>query len=216
VIRTTVIVVCLLLVSVAALAQAASPAETSHGGRKDAQATAPAHEGSGHGKEETETTFGIPTWIFKLANMLLFIGLLVYFLRKPVVEAFRARRESVRAAVAEARARSEKADQLAADIQKRLSQIEQEVAAIRERAEQEGERQKSELLAAAEAEGQKILQSARTEVDNRLKNARHELTELAGDLAIERAEQILRKTITEADQQKMFKESLGEIGEVRS
>lgn len=215
-IRTTVIVVCLMLVSVAALAQTAPTGETSHGGKKDAQATAAAHEGSGQGKEEPETTFGIPTWIFKLANMLLFIGLLVHFLRKPVAEAFRARRESVRTAVTEARTRGEKADQLAADIQKRLSQIEQEVAAIREHAEQEGERQKRELLAAAEAEGQKILQSARTEVDNRLKSARHELTELAGELAIERAEQILRKTITEADQQKMFKESLGEIGEVRS
>ena len=75
-----------------------------------------------------------------------------------------------------------------------------------------GRGQKRELIAAAEAEAQKILANARTEVDNRLKSARHELTEYAGRLAAERAEQILRETVTDSDQQKLFQESLREVG----
>ncbi len=102
------------------------------------------------------------------------------------------------------------------DIQARLTQLEDELRAIRERAELEGERQKRELIAAAEAEAARILQNARSEVDSRLKHARHELTEYAGQLATERAEQILRERITPDDQAKLFKESLKQVEEVQS
>ena len=53
-------------------------------------------------------------------------------------------------------------------------------------------------------------------MDNRLKHARSELTEFAGELASRRAEEILRERITPEDQAKLFKESLKEVGEVRS
>ena len=72
------------------------------------------------------------------------------------------------------------------------------------------------MIAAAEAEAQKILQSARNEVDNRLKRARHELTEYAGELATQRAEQILREKVTDNDRERLFDESVREVAEARS
>jgi F-type H+-transporting ATPase subunit b len=210
------IILMLLVVSTVARAETAKTGEIAHGGEKDAHAIAHPNEGNGEGKDEPETTWGIPTWIFKLANMVVFIGVLVYFLKSPVAAAFRARHESVRAAAEEAKARRKKSDDLAADMQARLGQIEQEVAAIVERARQEGERQRAELVAAAEAESQKILLAAKNEVENRLKAARSELTQYAGELAADRAEQILKTSITEGDQKKLFHDSLAQINEVRS
>ncbi|HXH42098.1 MAG TPA: ATP synthase F0 subunit B, partial [Thermoanaerobaculia bacterium] len=127
-----------------------------------------------------------------------------------------ARSVQIRTDAEEARARRAKADQLAADIQARLTQIENDVRAIQERAQAEGEKQKRELIEAAEAEAQRILQSARNEVDNRLKRARHELTEYAGELATQRAEQILRETVTDKDRERLFDESLREVAEAQS
>ena len=171
----------------------------------------------GHGeKHEEKKYFGIPAWILKIANMILFIGALVWFAKGPVRNAFAERSAAIRLAADEARERRVKADQMASDIQARLSAIEAEVRAIHERAAVEGERQKRELIAAAEAESQKILNTARTEVDNRLKHARTELTEYAGQLAAERAEQILREQINEQDQKKLFQESLQQVGEVQA
>jgi F-type H+-transporting ATPase subunit b len=170
-------------------------------------------EGAAAGAEHHEKTyFGIPGWILKIANMVLFIAMLVYLAGGPVKRAFAERSAAIRRAADEARERRDKADRMAGDIQARLSAIEAEVRAIHERAQAEGERQKRELIAAAEAESQKILANARNEVDNRLKHARTELTEFAGQLASERAEQILREQMTEADQQKLFRESLREVG----
>lgn len=158
-----------------------------------------------------KTYFGIPAWILKTANMLLFIGVLVYFVGGPVKRAFAERTEAIRVASVEAAERREKADRMAGEIQARLAAIEAEVRAIHERAATEGERQKRELVAAAEVESQKMLATARNEVENRLKHARTELTEFAGQLASERAEAILRETITEQDQKNLFQESLREV-----
>jgi F-type H+-transporting ATPase subunit b len=164
-----------------------------------------------------EVYFGfIPGWVLKLLNMALFIGLLVFLVGGPVKKAFAARSQAIRAEAEEAKSRRAKADQMAGDIQNRLTQIEQEIVAIRQRAEAEGERQRRELVTAAEAEAAKILQSARNEVDNRLKHAREELTQYAGQLASERAEQILRERMTDGDRTKLFNDSLKEIEVARS
>jgi F-type H+-transporting ATPase subunit b len=165
------------------------------------------------GEHHEKVYFGfLPAWVLKLLNMVLFFGILAYFIGGPLKRALAARNAQVRQEAEEARARRAKADQLAGDIQARLTQIEQEVQAIHERARIEGERQKTELLAAAEAEAAKILQAARNEVDNRLKHARKELTEYAAELAAERAESILREKITPEDQKKLFGESVAEVG----
>jgi F-type H+-transporting ATPase subunit b len=169
-----------------------------------------------HGETEHHETpkfLGIPTWIFKLVNLIAFLGVLWYFLAGPLKKAFAERHEKVRAEAEEARARRAKADQLASDIEARLAQIENDVRSIRERAQADGERQKRELIAAAEAEAKKILQAARSEVDNRVKHARKELTEYAGQLASDRAEQILREKITDEDRKKLFADSVREVGQ---
>lgn len=207
----------LLVLAPVVVAQSDVPHDTTgatraHAAESESHAVAhpdePPHEDGDHTEK---TYFGIPGWVLKIANMVFFIGLLVWLAGGPVKRAFRERGEAIRRANEEARERRVRADQMANEIQARLAAIEAEVRAIHERAEAEGERQRRELVAAAEAESQKILQNARTEVENRLKHARTELTEFAGQLASERAEAILRENITEQDQAKLFQESLREV-----
>ncbi|HEX2062764.1 MAG TPA: ATP synthase F0 subunit B [Thermoanaerobaculia bacterium] len=209
----------LLIITPALFAQVdQSGGSAAHGAASEAhEETHGEQAAGGHGeKHEEKLYFGfMPGWILKTLNMIAFVGVLVWLARGPVRKAFAERSEAIRRANEEARERRVKADQMASDIQARLAAIEAEVRAIHERAQSEGERQKRELVAAAEAESQKILTAARTEVDNRLKHARSELTEYAGQLAAERAEQILREKINEQDQKKLFQESLREVSEVR-
>ncbi|HEX9983474.1 MAG TPA: ATP synthase F0 subunit B [Thermoanaerobaculia bacterium] len=215
--RRLLLILAFLLIPAYAFAQHdTTGASAAHGAETEAHEAAHPDEAphTGGGGHAEKTYFGIPGWILKLANMLLFIGVLVYFIGGPVKKAFRERGEAIRRAADEARERREKADRIASDIQARLGQIEQEVVAIRERAVAEGERQKREMIAAAEAEAAKILDSARNDVENRIKNARHDLAKYAGQLASDRAEAILRERMTDTDQQKLFQESVRELGEV--
>lgn len=169
--------------------------------------------GEDHGGEahETQTYLGIPAWVLKLLNLILFIGLLWWLLAGPIGKGLAARREKIRADLAQAAERRQKADRLAADIQERLDSIEKEVGSILRRAEEEGERQKSEMIAAAEAEAAKLLATARSAVDAQLKAARQELTEYAGQLASERALSILETQMTDADRKKAFAEGLENV-----
>lgn len=162
---------------------------------------------------ESAKWLGMPAWIFKAVNLILFGWLLWKLLAAPVRKAFADRHDKVRSEAEEARARRTKADQLAADIEARLRQIEADIQSIRERAAADGERQKQEMIAAAEAEAQKIRQAARHEVENRVKHARQELTEYAGKLASDRAEQLLRQAITDDDKKKLFAQSVHEVSQ---
>ncbi|HVR42955.1 MAG TPA: ATP synthase F0 subunit B [Thermoanaerobaculia bacterium] len=166
---------------------------------------------AGEARHEEQTYFGIPAWILKLLNLILFVGLLGYLLSKPVRTALAERRAKIRRDLAEAAERRRKADQLAAEIQARLDQIEKEVDSILLRSTEEGERQKQELIAQGEAEARKIVAQARSAVDAQLKQAKSELTELAGELAAERALGILEAEMTDADRRKIFAEGVEEI-----
>jgi F-type H+-transporting ATPase subunit b len=217
--RRAIFIILLLLVPPILFAQtnhANDANNVAHGAEKAAHEQVHPNEAHGGEHEAPKTYFGIPGWILKLANMLLFLGVLGWFLGGPIKKALIDRRVQIQADAEEAKARRAKADQLATDIQTRLTQIENDVRGIQERAQAEGEKQKRELIAAAEVEAQKILQSARNEVDNRLKRARHELTEYAGELATQRAEQILREKVTDNDRERLFDESVREVAEARS
>ena len=205
-----------IVVATYAFGQPTAPNDVGPGAEKQAHEVAHPGEPHGEGGEAPKTYFGIPGWLLKLINMIVFLGLLGWWVGKPVKAMFASRGEAIRREQEEAKERRIKADRMASDIQARLTQIEQEVRSIGERAEAEGQRQRQELIAAAEAEAQKILQSARNEVDNRIKSARTELTEYAGQLAAERAEAILRDKITPEDQKKLFDESVREVGEVNA
>jgi F-type H+-transporting ATPase subunit b len=214
--RRILLILLLLAVALplAAQNQPQQPNAVAHGAEKVGAEAAHPGEDVG-GPHEGPKFLGLPAWIWKTINMLLFIGILVWLLGGPAKKFFSDRQGQIRSAADEAKARRTKADQLASDIQARLSQIEADVQAIRERAEAEGERQRRELTEAASAEAQRILTTARAEVDSRLKHARHELTEYAGELAAQRAEQIVRDKITESDQKRIFDESVKEVAEAR-
>jgi F-type H+-transporting ATPase subunit b len=168
--------------------------------------------GEEHGEAHEEVTyFGIPAWILKTINLILFFGVLIYLLKKPIGAAFAARRERIRKEAIEARERRQKAESLAADIQSRLDQIESEVDTILARAAEEGERQKSEMIEQGRRDAEKILAQAHNAIDAQLKRARQELTEHAGRLAAQRAAALLEGGMTEADRRKMFAEGVEEI-----
>ena len=199
------LILILLMTLAGAMGAAERPgASVAHGSEEVAQEAA--HGETAH--HEPKTYFGIPGWILKLVNMLLFLGLLIFVLKGPIGSAFKARGEQIRSELAEAKERQAKSDRLASEIQQKLNQIEADVAAILQRAQEEGERQKSEILTTARAEAEKILAGARNEVEARVKQAQKELTAYAGQLATERAKALVAESINEADRKRLFSSSV--------
>ncbi len=190
--------------------------QVAHGAQKEGHKAAHPDEDHGSGHAAPKTYFGIPGWILQTLNMIFFVLVLVWLLKGPALGFFRGRKQAIQAQLEEATERRAKADRIVLDIDERLKSIEAEVESILQRAKEEGERQKQELLVAAEAESQKILTSARNEVDARVKQARKELSEFAGELATARAETLLEQSMTDQDRKRLFEEGVQQIAELRS
>lgn len=207
----SVILLALAVVAFPALAQHdETGASAARGAATEVHEDVHGEQAAGETHEE-QTYFGIPGWVLKLLNLILFVGVLAYFIGGPIKGALGDRRGKIRRDLTEAAERRQKADSLAADIQARLDQIEKEVSSILERAALEGERQKQEMIAQGHADAEKILAQAKSAVDAQLRQAKHELTEYAGTLASERALTILETQMTDADRRKIFAEGVEEI-----
>src|SRR5260370_1101569 len=89
------------------------PNAVAHGSEKVAVETAHPEENAA-GEHEGAKFLGLPSWLWKLVNMLAFFGVLGYFIGTPVKRAIATRREEVQREAEEARQRRAKADDMAA------------------------------------------------------------------------------------------------------
>lgn len=155
----------------------------------------------------------LPT-IAKLVNLLLFVGVALYFLRRPIKEAFRARQGSIREELM--RAEEEKAAAVAQleEVEGRLARLDAEVAAIRAQAQKDAAEERARIERATEEEMRKIREQARREIESAGKAARAELRTFAAEQSVQMAEQMIRREIRPEDDEHLAKEYVAELGGV--
>ena len=155
----------------------------------------------------------LPT-IAKLVNLLLFVGLMFYFLRRTVVNGFRARQESIREELM--RAEEEKAAAVAQlqEVEGRLARLDSEVEAIRAQAQKEAAEERARIERATEEEMRKIREQARREIESASKAARAELRAFAAEQSVRLAEERIRRDIRPEDDERLAREYVAELGGV--
>lgn len=163
-------------------------------------------------EEEVAHKFlGLPVELWKLANLLLILAFLVYFLGRPLKTHFRKRREDLDEALARAAAERDRAVSLASEMTAKVASLEKEVAEIRRRGAEEGEREKKAQLEAAVREAESLRRNAADEIERRLASAKHELAAAAADLAAGRAREALAAAITDEDRRRLLDESVQNV-----
>lgn len=158
------------------------------------------HEGGGF--------LGVPGLVWQVLNLGLFLGLLVYLLRKPLAGFLGDRRSGVAAALSKAEEDRRRAEQLAAELKARLSSIETELANLKDAARREADAEHAALLAKSQADADHLLERTRADLDNRVRAARAELTAYAGDLSVDLARELLAKTVTPDDEKRLLREGV--------
>lgn len=170
-----------------------------------------------HAAEEAAGHAGIP-WgeILKQAvNFTILVGVLVYFLRKPVSSFLRERSELLAKSIDEAaRSRQAAAEKLEA-IEAKVSGLSREVEEISRRMDVEAEEEARRLGGSAQAEIARIREQVQFAADQEVKKAREELRREAADLSTATAAEILARTVTPEDQERMVRENIEKIREIR-
>ncbi|HRI03377.1 MAG TPA: ATP synthase F0 subunit B [Pyrinomonadaceae bacterium] len=170
------------------------------------------------GKESAFTHFyneylnipGFEAW--KFINLAIFIAIMIYLVKKPLGDAFTAKRDEIRAELIKAEA--EKQDALAklTSIEARLSQLETEKTDILAKAKDEAAFEKKRLADQTKIEVERLRQQTEGELARISKQTYAELRRLSANTTIDLAEKKLRAQIDGTVDAQLVKGSISEIG----
>ena len=161
--------------------------------------------------EHESKLLGIPMVVWQLANLAAFLGVLYYFVARPLTKVFRDRQLAVEDRLKQARERREEAARLEAQVHERMGQLEREIAEIRARGIAEGEAARAELVARADQEADRVRRDAEQEIERSLATAREQLQKAAAGLTADGARSLLGREITDADRRRLLQESLAKL-----
>jgi F-type H+-transporting ATPase subunit b len=163
-------------------------------------------------EEHASRFLGLPLWIWQLANLVLFLGVLLYFVARPLAAMFRQRQLEVEKRLTEAKALREEAVQLGVQVKERLSRLDQEIEEIRSRGRADGETERAALTERADREVERVRKEAEEEIGRRLAAAKQELRKTAADLTAGVAHDMLAAQITDDDRRRLLDESVARLG----
>jgi len=144
-------------------------------------------------------------------NFFILAGVLVYFLRKPLSSFLKERSELLRKAIDDAaKARADAAERLAA-IETRTAKLADEIAGMNARMDVEAAAEARRLQDTAAAEISRIRAQSEFTGEQEVKKAREELRREASLLSAKAAEELVRKTLSPEDQERLVLENIEKI-----
>ena len=162
-------------------------------------------------EEHAANFLGLPLWLWQLANLVLFLGVLLYFVARPMAAMFRQRQLDVEKRLNEAKALREEAAQLGIQVKERMSRLDREITEIRARGHAEGEIEQAALAERADREVERVRKEAEQEISRRLAAAKQELRKTAADLTAGVARDLLSAQITDDDRRRLLDESVARL-----
>jgi F-type H+-transporting ATPase subunit b len=150
----------------------------------------------------------------QMINFLVLLFILWKLLYRPLVAKMEERTQAIKKSLEEAQAARAEAErqrqQHAAQIQAALS----EAAAIRATALKEAADEQRRLVEAARAEAAKLVEGAKAEMDQDVRRARQQLQQEVGDLAVQIAERLIKKSLRDEDHHRIVQEALARVDRV--
>ncbi len=164
-------------------------------------------------EEDGGTFLGLPTLFWKVANFLVFFGLLAFLLARPLSGFFGSRREQIAAQLREAERAGREAEQLRVEMERRLAALSAEIGALQERLRAEGERERQALERQGQAEATRLVAQIEHEAARRVADARRALASEAAAVAADLAVELLQRELSAADRERIFRTTLARLGQ---
>jgi len=197
-----------LLSFVPAVAQEHAPAAQPAG--EHAQ---PAGEHEAEGGHDQSIGGMIRGMAWPVANFIIFLGVLHYYLNKPVKEYLAGRSATIRKDLVEAAELRASANAQLAAIEQKLQALPGELDALRRRGAEEIESEGHRIAVQAAADRDRMLEQTRREIELQVRLAKKEILEHAADLSVQLATERIKKEVTPADQDRLVDRYLSQVKE---
>jgi len=153
---------------------------------------------------------GFEAW--KFINLAIFVAALVYVAKKPLSEAFRARRDAIRAELIRAEEEKQSALKRLTSAEAKLAALDAEKAAILKKAREEAEAEKRRLAEQAEWDVKKLREQTSGEVSRLQKQTFAQLRRFSAEESVRLAEEKLRAQIDTQKDTQLVKSGIASIG----
>ena len=148
-----------------------------------------------------------------LANFIIFIGILYYFLNQPIREYLTTRDTSIRKDLVEAAALRATAAAQLETIERKLQALPGELVALRTRGADDIKAEEARIAAQAAADRERLLEQTRREIDLQVRLAKKEILEHAASLSVQLATDRIKTEVTPADQERLVDRYLSQVKE---
>jgi len=174
--------------------------------------SAPAGEKSGlaHFYDQYLNIPGFEAW--KFLNLAIFLGLMIYLLKKPLGQAFKEKREKIRAELIKAEEEKQAALAKLATAESQLAGLDEEKAGVLQKAKDEAANEKKRLVDQTTADSERLRQQAEAEIARFANQSRSELRRFSAAESIRLAEAKLRAQIDGTTDARLVKAGIQEIG----
>ena len=157
---------------------------------------------------------GLELW--KFVNLGIFILGLLYFVKRPLSDAFRMRRETIRRELVEAKQERDEALSKLAAMGERLSGLDSEVEALQKQSRLQAQAERERIARETEKEMAMLREQAQREIESAGKVARQELRRFAAQQSVRHAEEIVRREMRADDDARLIQLSVEQLGGSRN
>ena len=146
------------------------------------------------------------TLIGPLINLLILVGILVYYLRQPMREFARTRSVSIRDEVARVREQLDRAKTKHSEFSSKLKAMDAEIAGLKNQAIQDAHAAKARIVAEAQKLSANISSDAHNAAVTLYSEFKGQVYGELGNRVLDRAEKILRERLTGDDHERIRRE----------
>jgi F-type H+-transporting ATPase subunit b len=166
------------------------------------------------GEHHDETIGGMILGMgWPVANFIIFVGILYYFLNQPLRDYLATRSSAIRKDLVEAAELKATAHSQLATIEQKLQALPGELTALRARGAEEIKAEDQRIAAQAAADRDRLLEQTRREIELQVRLAKKEILEHAADLSVQLATERIKKEVTPADQDRLVDRYLSQVKE---
>jgi len=166
------------------------------------------------GAEHADGGVLLKDFLYRVLNFAIVVAILVYFLRKPFIKGMAGRRQDIEKRLADAEKVQAEAEAKFAEYDRKLKQATSEIAEISASIRREGELEKQKILENAKQMAVKIEQDAAKAAEVEIAKARENLQREAVELAVNLAEDLLKKNFSKQDDTRLIDEYMKKVGEL--
>ncbi len=153
---------------------------------------------------------GFEAW--KFLNLGIFVAIMVYLLKKPLTEAFKAKREAIRADLIKAEQERQAALARLTSVEAKIVGLDSEKSRIMTVAEREAEAEKTRIAQQTENEINKLREQTDNEIERLAKQSKLELRRYSAEESIRLAEEKIRNVMNSDTDSRLVKASIQSIG----